>query len=116
MFDPGDRWEYGINIDFAGKMVRPSAARSSAPYLQENLFAPLGMDSTAFTSPRKCARRLAKVHQRSATDGTLAPIEFEMTQEPEFEMAVGACTRPRATICKFLRMMMTPARARPTRC
>lgn len=106
MFDPGDRWEYGINIDFAGKMVETVSGKTLGAYLQENVFAPLGMDSTAFHITPEMRSRLAKVHQRSATDGALAPIEFEMTQEPEFEMGGGGLYSTAGDYLKFVRMMM----------
>ena len=48
LFDPGERWFYGINIDFAGKMVEAVSGQKLGTYMQDNLFGPLGMDSTAF--------------------------------------------------------------------
>ena len=73
LFDPGERWDYGINIDFAGKMVEAASGQKLGKYLQDNLFGPLGMDSTAFKiTPTTCAQRLARIHQRGA-DGELTP-------------------------------------------
>src|SRR2546428_6851329 len=43
MFDPGDRWEYGINIDWVGKMVEATSCQKLDRYFQENIFGPLGM-------------------------------------------------------------------------
>jgi len=106
MFDPGDRWEYGINIDFAGKMVETVSGKRLGDYLHDNLFAPLGMDTTAFKISPEMRSRLAKVHQRSATDGTLAPIDFEMPQEPEFEMGGGGIYSTTGDYLKFVRMML----------
>ena len=58
MFDPGDRWEYGINIDWAGKMVETVSGKRLGDYLQENVFSPLGMNSTAFKiTPEMRSRR-----------------------------------------------------------
>src|ERR1700726_4884546 len=47
-FDPGDRWEYGINIDFVGKAVEAVSGQNLAVYLREHLFQPLGMKDTSF--------------------------------------------------------------------
>lgn len=105
MFDPGDRWEYGINIDFAGKMVETVSGQRLGEYLQENLFEPLGMGSTAFKITPDMRARLAKVHQRSP-EGVLAPIEFEMTQEPEFEMGGGGIYSTTGDYLNFVRMML----------
>ena len=35
LFDPGERWEYGINIDWAGKMVEAVSGRRLGAYMQE---------------------------------------------------------------------------------
>ena len=105
MFDPGDRWEYGINIDFAGKMVETVSGQRLGEYFQENLFGPLGMDSTGFKITPDMRARLAKVHQRSP-EGVLAPIEFEMTQEPEFEMGGGGTYSTAGDYLEFVRMML----------
>jgi len=48
VFDPGDRWEYGINIDWAGKAVERVSGQRLGAYFQENLFDPLGMADTSF--------------------------------------------------------------------
>jgi methyl acetate hydrolase len=46
--DPGDRWEYGISIDWAGKMVEAVSGLRLDRYLKENIFEPLGMSDTGF--------------------------------------------------------------------
>src|SRR5262249_43156657 len=48
LFDPGDKWEYGINIDWAGKMVEAASGQKLDRYFQENVFSPLGMQDTSF--------------------------------------------------------------------
>ena len=52
LFDPGERWFYGINIDFAGKMVEAVSGQKLGKYMQDNHFGPLGMDSTAAPTVR----------------------------------------------------------------
>jgi methyl acetate hydrolase len=105
MRDPGERWEYGINIDFVGKMIEAVSGKRLGEYLQENVFAPLGMNSTAFKITPDMRSRLAKVHLRSK-NGTLAPLEFVMTQEPEFEMGGGGLYSTAGDYLNFVRMML----------
>jgi methyl acetate hydrolase len=88
LFDPGDRWEYGINIDWVGKMVEAVSGQKLDRYFQENIFGPLGMKDTSFKLSPSQRARLASVHQRGA-DGTLAPIAFGLPEEPEFLMGGG---------------------------
>lgn len=105
LFDPGERWNYGINIDFAGKMVEAVSGQRIGEYLEQNLFAPLGMDSTAFKLTPDLHARRAKVHERRA-DGTLKALEFVMTQDPEFEMGGGGLYSTCGDYLKFVRMML----------
>src|SRR6059036_3188381 len=75
LFDPGDRWEYGISIDWIGKMVETVSGQKLDRYFQDNIFGPLGMKDTSFTLSASQRARLASVHQRDEK-GALAPIEF----------------------------------------
>lgn len=57
-FDPGNRWEYGINIDFAGKMVEKVSGERLEGYFREHIFGPLGMADTSFKLSRRNASGL----------------------------------------------------------
>ncbi len=104
-FDPGERWDYGINIDYVGKMVEAVSGKKLGVYLQENLFAPLGMSSTAFKITPDMRARLAKIHQRS-DDDKLTPVDLEITQEPEFEMGGGGLYSTVGDYGRFVRMIL----------
>src|SRR5439155_338654 len=64
MFDPGDRWEYGINIDWVGKIVEAMSGQKLDRYFQEHIFGPLGIKDTSFKISPSQRARLATVHQR----------------------------------------------------
>jgi len=76
VFDPGERWEYGINIDWAGRAVEAASGQSLDTYFREHIFAPLGMTDTGFVASADQAARLVRVHRR-ASDGSLEPLSFE---------------------------------------
>ena len=105
LFDPGDRWEYGINIDWAGKMVEAVSGQRLDRYLQQNILGPLGMNDTSFRLSTAQRARLASVHQRGP-DGALAPIEFELPQEPEFMMGGGGLYGTAGDYLRFAQMIM----------
>ena len=111
MFDPGARWEYGINIDWAGKMVEAASGQRLDRYFQQNIFAPLGMRDTSFTLSASQRARLASVHQRGA-DAALAPIEFELPQEPEFHMGGGGLYSTAADYLAFTQMILHDGRGK----
>jgi CubicO group peptidase (beta-lactamase class C family) len=104
LFDPGDRWEYGINIDWAGKMVEAASGQKLDRYFRENIFGPLTMSETTFAPTASQRGRLASVHQRGA-DGALAPIEFALPDNPEFLMGGGGLYGTAADYLAFARMI-----------
>jgi len=105
LFDPGEAWEYGINIDWAGKMVEAVSGQTLGQYLRDNILGPLGMDSTAFRISDEMRTRLATPHLRSP-DGQLSVFPFEIPQAPEFEMGGGGLYGTAGDYLKFLRMVL----------
>ena len=111
LFDPGEKWDYGINIDWAGKMVEAVSGQKLGEYLSENLLGPLGMSDTAFRITDAMRARLARIHQR-AEDGTLEPqMELEISQDPEFEMGGGGLYGTVGDYLRFIRMILNRGRA-----
>jgi methyl acetate hydrolase len=104
-FDPGERWEYGINIDYAGKAVEAVSGRPLNVYLRDNIFRPLGMKDTDFVIGPDQKTRLVTVHARKQ-DGGLDPIEFGVPQEPEFFMGGGGVYGTGRDYLAFLQMLM----------
>jgi len=105
LFDPGERWEYGINIDWAGKMIEAVSGNTLGQYLKANILDPLGMHSTSFHIDDDMRKRLATPHLRGA-DGKLAVFPFEIPQAPEFEMGGGGLYGTAGDYLKFLRMVL----------
>jgi methyl acetate hydrolase len=106
LFDPGERWEYGINIDWAGKMVEATSGQKIGAYLKANLFEPLGMRDTAFRITDEMRSRLAKIHQRGDDDRFAPQLELEIPQAPEFEMGGGGLYGTLPDYAKFIRMIL----------
>jgi len=63
-FSPGERWNYSVATDVLGYLIEVISGQSLPGYLQETIFAPLGMVDTSFEiSPDKVSR-LASCYQR----------------------------------------------------
>jgi CubicO group peptidase (beta-lactamase class C family) len=105
LFDPGERWFYGINVDWAGKMVEAASGQELGNYLTYNIFEPLGMNSTSFKLSPSQWERLASVHARGADDA-LAVFPLEIPQEPEFEMGGGGLYGTAQDYIRFTQMIM----------
>jgi CubicO group peptidase (beta-lactamase class C family) len=103
--DPGTRWEYGTNIDFVGKAVEAASGKRLDAYLRDHMFAPLGMNDTAFKITDNMRKRLVGMHARGE-DGSLAAIPFELEQDPEFHMGGGGLYSTAADYLKFCQMIL----------
>lgn len=103
--DPGEAWEYGIGIDWAGLAVEAVTGRSLAEAIAEGITGPLGMTDTVFRLGPAQRARLASMHVRGA-NGTLAPIPFEIPQEPEFHMGGGGLYGTAPDYLRFCRMVL----------
>ncbi len=105
MTDPGTRWEYGINIDYVGKAVEAISGKRLDAYLRDHLFTPLGMTDTAFKIGESQRKRLVAMHGRGP-DGSLAPMPFELEQDPEFHMGGGGLYGTAGDYIKFTQMIL----------
>jgi len=99
--DPGEKWEYGISIDWAGKAV---SGQSLEKYMKENLLGPLGMTDTAFRIGDAQRQRLATIHAR--TPEALVPTDIEIPQDPEFQMGGGGLYSTVGDYLKFAQMIL----------
>jgi CubicO group peptidase (beta-lactamase class C family) len=102
--DPGEKWEYGISIDWAGKAVEAASGQTLDKYMRENLLQPLGMTDTAFKIGEAQRRRLATIYSR--TPAGLVPAGLEIPQDPEFHMGGGGLYSTVGDYLKFARMIL----------
>ncbi|TMJ52492.1 MAG: beta-lactamase family protein [Alphaproteobacteria bacterium] len=109
MSDPGTRWEYGTNIDFVGKAVEAVSGKRLDAYLRDHLLTPLGMSDTSFKLGDSQRQRLVGMHARGE-DGSLAPIPFELEQDPEFHMGGGGLYGTAGDYIKFTQMILNGGR------
>ncbi|UMY16499.1 beta-lactamase family protein [Methylobacterium organophilum] len=105
LFDPGDRWEYGSNLDWCGQVIEGITGRRLGEVLQARIFKPLGMRETSFVLTDAMRRRLASMHARNP-DGTLAAMDFELPQEPEVHMGGHGLYSTAGDYIRFIRMWL----------
>jgi methyl acetate hydrolase len=105
LFDPGERWEYGSNIDWCGLVVEGITGKRLGEVFRTRIFEPLGMHDTAFVMAEAMRRRVAGMHARN-NDGSLAPIEFELPSEPEVHMGGHGLYGSVGDYMRFIRMWL----------
>ena len=69
---PGSRWEYGINLDWAGIAVERVTGLSLDEYFQKHIFQPLGIQEISFFPNDEMKRRLVTMHQQEVDGSTRA--------------------------------------------
>jgi methyl acetate hydrolase len=105
MFDPGERWEYGVGIDWVGRLVEEVSGQKLDAYFAEHITGPLGMTDTGFAVSAEQRTRQASVHQREA-DGTLVPQPFEAPSEREFLAGGGGLYSTAGDYIAFLQALL----------
>lgn len=110
LFDPGEAWEYGSGIDWAGQVVEGITGRRLGEVLRERVFAPLGMEDTAFALTPAMRARAAAMHRRDE-GGALSVMEgFELPRDPEIHMGGHGLYATAPDYARFIRMWLNDGR------
>ncbi len=68
MFDPGEKYLYGMNIDVIGYLIEVLSGQHLDVFIKERIFDPLGMKDSYFYLPDNKADRLVSLYE-SSTEG-----------------------------------------------
>lgn len=106
LFDPGEKWEYGSNIDWVGQVVEGIRGKRLGEVMAERIFAPLGITDLAFTRTDDMKARSATIHARGE-DGSLTPMDdFALPDNPEVDMGGHGLYGTVTDYMKFIRMWL----------
>lgn len=105
LFDPGERWEYGTNLDWCGQIVEAITGSRLGDVFKTRIFEPLGMHDTTFELTDAMRKKLAGIHARNA-DGSLTPMDFELPAEPEVHMGGHGLYGTIGDYMRFIRMWL----------
>lgn len=106
LHDPGERWTYGVNIDWAGKVVEAIRGKRLGEVMKERIFTPLEMNDIGFVMSPSMQKRRATIHDR-AQDGKLTPLpDLALPQPPEMDMGGHGLYATVGEYMKFIRMML----------
>ena len=105
MFDPGTRWNYGINTDLVGLAVEAASGERLDAYMRTHVFEPLAMHDTTFELSAAQRARLAQVHARKP-DGALEPMDWPAGNKPGYCMGGGGLCSTARDYLRFVRAML----------
>jgi methyl acetate hydrolase len=105
LFDPGEKWEYGSNLDWCGQVIEAISGQRLGEVFKARIFEPLGMRETTFELTDALRQRVAGMHARNA-DGSLAPMDFELPSSPEVHMGGHGLYGPVGDYMRFIRMWL----------
>ncbi|KAI8629723.1 beta-lactamase family protein [Xylariaceae sp. FL1651] len=72
LFQPGEGWEYGISIDWAGIALERATGLKLDDYFQKHVLQPLGLNNMSMVPTPEMRAKTAYMHARDK-DGTLRP-------------------------------------------
>lgn len=109
-FDPGSRWEYGIGIDWLGRLVEKVSGQSLEAYFHDHICQPLGMKDTFFdVPPEKQARVVAIQYRRS--DGSFVEPAQQPLKPARFFSGGGGLYSTATDYVTFERMLLDGGKA-----
>ena len=107
--DPGSEWNYGISTDIVGYLVERISGQRFDRYLQQHVFAPLGMQHTAFHVEAEQLDRLTACYRRSpgATGYELvdAPASSTYLGEKTYFSGAGGLVSTADDYMRFCKML-----------
>jgi methyl acetate hydrolase len=105
-FDPGERWLYGINIEWTGLLIERASGQPLEDYFRDRIFGPLGMKDSGYVMSQEQRARQARLHTRQA-DGSLAlqPLE-SVPMKAEFFSAGGPLYSTARDYLTFVQMLL----------
>jgi CubicO group peptidase (beta-lactamase class C family) len=117
VFEPGQRWMYGVSTDILGAVVQSASGMPFETFLQKRIFAPLDMVDTGFVIPKSKMPRVAVVYN-SNKRGKLSNNNhdnFRYTAESKLPSGGGGLASTIRDYTRFLQMIANGGELHGTR-
>ncbi|MDQ2945158.1 MAG: beta-lactamase family protein [Acidobacteriota bacterium] len=109
MFEPGTRWQYGLGVDWAGRLVEAVSGLNLEDYFQTKILGPLEMRDTSYILAASKFERLASSYQRQA-DATLKQDERKPPAPPKEFNGGGGLYSTTGDYVRFMQMILRKGR------
>jgi CubicO group peptidase (beta-lactamase class C family) len=114
LFDPGTRWNYGINTDVVGKAIEAVSGRRLDQQMGEGILAQLGMIDSGFVLTPERRGRLATTYLRGV-DGGLTDMGHPFDRGVRWCMGGGGMHGTAGDYLRFIRMILNNGMHETTR-
>ncbi|KAG6359671.1 hypothetical protein INS49_013194 [Diaporthe citri] len=123
LFQPGEGWEYGVGIDWAGIALERVTGQKLNDYMKKSIFEPLGIKNMSMIPTPEMKSKMAYMNHRES-DGTLRPrdhlarLPAAVSSKEEAERCFnsgggGMFAQPRE-YCKILAVLLNDGRCPKT--
>ncbi len=109
MYQPGTRWKYSMAIDVLGRVIEIVSGKSLDVFLEERIFAPLGMADTGYWAPPAKVDRLAELYLYTETGLKPAPdqdLVRDYTKRPAMLTGGSGLVSTALDYCRFAQMLL----------
>ena len=79
---PGEKWEYGVNIDWAGIVLERATGERLNDLIQKGIVEPLGLKNITMLPTPEMKKNLASMHQRWPSDASKCEERDHIYREP----------------------------------
>ncbi len=109
MFEPGTRWQYGMGVDWAGRLVEAISGVSLEEYFQTHICGPLEMHDTSYLLPASKFDRLVSTYDRQP-DGSLQQSPRTAPSAPKEFNGGGGLFSTTGDYTRFMQMILRKGR------
>ena len=102
---PGTVWEYSLASDVLGRVVEAASSMPMADFLDQRLFAPLGMDTAGFSVPQNMTSRIAQPFGIDPASGEPLPL-IDVTEPPQNASGGAGAVASAGDYLRFSQMML----------
>ena len=111
LYQPGTRWVYSVSMDIQGYIVEELSGQSLPDFMQQRIFAKLGMKDTGFFVPPEKRGRFATLYA-SSPSGELVPSQppgsaaNDYASQPSLPMGGGGLVSTAQDYLRFAQMLL----------
>jgi CubicO group peptidase (beta-lactamase class C family) len=114
IYQPGERWLYNSGTEILSVLIARVAGTTLAKFLEDRIFAPLGMKDTGFYVPESRRARFATAYARDPATGELKvfddPATGKWAKPPVFENGSAGLVSTADDFNAFAQMMLNGGR------